>query len=232
MCKKVTIVYIRLKFIPSFTYQTHSYLTHCIPVRLLRNSYIWYPGWMRHRVLIKYPRKYNFFVFVFNSMEVETAALKLFCVMIPSSVYTCRDLGLFRVVRPQTFQKCIVCSFSTKNETTISPKIVCSEVKNVTTGSQMFSAYYLKYLTIHNILLQMETGHLCSLSIIYKLIFGTQMHCKCVPICNNLLQIGTQLHCKCVPICNNLLQFGTQLHCKCVPICNEKSVISKRKNFD
>ena len=40
---------------------------------------------------------------------------------------------------------------------------------------------------------------------------GTQLQCKCVPICNNLLQIGTQLHCKCVSIYNNLLQFGTQL---------------------
>ena len=48
---------------------------------------------------------------------------------------------------------------------------------------------------------------------------GTQMHCKCVPICDNLLQIGTQLQCKCVPICNNLLQIGTQLHHICVPIC-------------
>ena len=38
VCKKVTIVQIRLKFIPSFTDQTHILLTHCIPVRLSRNS--------------------------------------------------------------------------------------------------------------------------------------------------------------------------------------------------
>ena len=81
---------IRLKFIPSFTDQTHILLTHCMSVRLSRNSYIWYPGWRRRRVL-KYPQKYNFFVFVLNSTEVETAALKIFCVMIPL---------LFRVVRP------------------------------------------------------------------------------------------------------------------------------------
>ena len=39
--------------------------------------------------------KFNFFVFVFNATEVETAAWKIFCVKIP-----CRDFGLFRVVRP------------------------------------------------------------------------------------------------------------------------------------
>ena len=33
-------------------------------------------------------------------MEVGTAALKIFCVMIPSSVDTSLDFGLFRVVRP------------------------------------------------------------------------------------------------------------------------------------
>ena len=91
VCKKVTIVQITLKFIPSFTDQTHILLTHCIPVRLSQNSYIWYPRWRRHHVLIKYLQKYNFFVFVFNSTEVETAILKIFCVMIPSLVYTCRD---------------------------------------------------------------------------------------------------------------------------------------------
>ena len=36
----------------------------------------------------------------FNLTEVETAALKIFCVMIQSLVYTCREFGLFRVVRP------------------------------------------------------------------------------------------------------------------------------------
>ena len=41
----------------------------------------------------------SLYLFVFNSTQVETAALKIFCVMIPS-VYTCRDFGLFRVVRP------------------------------------------------------------------------------------------------------------------------------------
>ena len=108
MCKKVTIVQITLKFIPTFTDQTYILLTHCIPVRLSRNSHIWYPGWRRHHVLIKYSQKYNFFVFVFNLTEVETAALKIFCVMIPSLVYTCRDFGLFRVVRPYV---CIGCAF-------------------------------------------------------------------------------------------------------------------------
>ena len=43
VCKKITRVQIRLKFIPSFTDQTHIFLTHCIPVRLSRNSYIRYP---------------------------------------------------------------------------------------------------------------------------------------------------------------------------------------------
>ena len=47
-----------------------------------------------------YPQKYNLFVFVFKSTDVETAALKIFCVMNPSLVYTWRDFGLFRVVRP------------------------------------------------------------------------------------------------------------------------------------
>ena len=32
--------------------------------------------------------------------KVETAALKIFCVIIPSLVYTCRDFGSFRVVKP------------------------------------------------------------------------------------------------------------------------------------
>ena len=100
MCKKVTIVQITLKFIPTFTDHTYILLTHRIPVRLSRNSHIWYPGWRRHHVLIKYSQKCNFFVFVFNLTEVETAALKIFCVMIPSLVYTCRDFGLFREVRP------------------------------------------------------------------------------------------------------------------------------------
>ena len=40
VCKKFTIVQITLKFIPSFTDQTHILLTHCIPVRLSRNNYI------------------------------------------------------------------------------------------------------------------------------------------------------------------------------------------------
>ena len=108
VCKKVTIVQITLKFIPTFTDQTYILLTHCIPVRLSRNSHIWYPGWRRHHVLIKYSQKYNFFVFVFNLTEVETAALKIFCVMIPSLVYTCRDFGLFRVVRPYIYRNVYV----------------------------------------------------------------------------------------------------------------------------
>ena len=36
----------------------------------------------------------------FVSLEVGTAAIKLFCVMIPSLVDTSLDFGLFRVVRP------------------------------------------------------------------------------------------------------------------------------------
>ena len=43
---------------------------------------------------------YNFSVFCFVSLEVATAALKIFCVMIPSLVDTSADFGLFRVVRP------------------------------------------------------------------------------------------------------------------------------------
>ena len=52
------------------------------------------------------------------------------------------------------------------------------------------------------------------------------MHRKCVPICNNLLQIGAQLHCKCVPTCNKLLQFGTQLHFKWIKL-SKMAVIEK-----
>ena len=51
-------------------------------------------------MLIKYSQNYNLFVFVFNSTEVGIAASKIFCVMIPSLVYTCCDIGLFRVVKP------------------------------------------------------------------------------------------------------------------------------------
>ena len=47
-CRNVTSVLIRLKFIPTFTNQTHILLTHCIPA------------------------------FVFNSTEVGTAAIKIF----------------------------------------------------------------------------------------------------------------------------------------------------------
>ena len=46
-------------------------------------------------MLIKYSQDYNFSVFYFVSLEVATAALKIFCVVIPSLVYTCRDFGLF-----------------------------------------------------------------------------------------------------------------------------------------
>ena len=78
------------------------------------------------------------------------------------------------------------------------------------------------YHLIYNILLQIGTQMRCKCVPVCKKILqsGTQLQCKCVPICNNLLQTGTQLHCECVPIYNNLLQFGTQLHCECVPICN------------
>ena len=41
--------------------------------------------------------------------------MKIFCVMIPSLVYTCRDFGLFRVVRPQTQNNmAAICFFSKK----------------------------------------------------------------------------------------------------------------------
>ena len=50
--------------------------------------------------LLNIHRNITSLYFFFNSTEVETAALKIFCVMIPSLVYTCRDFGLFRVVRP------------------------------------------------------------------------------------------------------------------------------------
>ena len=51
-------------------------------------------------MLIKYSQNYNFFVFYFVSIEVGTAASKIFCVMIPSLVDTSLDFGLFRVLRP------------------------------------------------------------------------------------------------------------------------------------
>ena len=51
-------------------------------------------------MLIKYLQKYNLSVFYFLPLEVATAALKRFCVMIPSLVDTSLDFGLFRVVRP------------------------------------------------------------------------------------------------------------------------------------
>ena len=54
-------------------------------------------------MLIKYPQNYNFYIFYFVSLEVGIAALKIFCVMIPSLVGldTSLEFGLFRVVRPQ-----------------------------------------------------------------------------------------------------------------------------------
>ena len=51
-------------------------------------------------MLIKYSQNYNLFVFVFNSTEVRTGTLAIFCVMIPLLVDTWPHLGLFRVVRP------------------------------------------------------------------------------------------------------------------------------------
>ena len=51
-------------------------------------------------MLIKYLKNTNFSVFYFVLLEVATAALKIFCVMIPSLVDTSLDFGLFRVVRP------------------------------------------------------------------------------------------------------------------------------------
>ena len=55
-------------------------------------------------MLIKYSQNYDFYIFYFVSLEVGTAALKIFCVMIPSLVYTSLDFGLFRVVRPQQWR--------------------------------------------------------------------------------------------------------------------------------
>ena len=51
-------------------------------------------------LIIIYSQNYTFFLFYFVSLEVETAALKIFCVMIPSLVDTSPDFGVFRVVRP------------------------------------------------------------------------------------------------------------------------------------
>ena len=50
-------------------------------------------------MLIKYSQNYNLFVFVFNSTEVRTETLTIFCVMIPLLADTWPDFGLFRVVR-------------------------------------------------------------------------------------------------------------------------------------
>ena len=49
-------------------------------------------------MLIKYSQNYNLFVFVFNSTEVRTETLTIFCVMIPLLAETWPDFGLFRVV--------------------------------------------------------------------------------------------------------------------------------------
>ena len=51
-------------------------------------------------MLIEYAKKYNLFVFVFNSTEVRTETLTIFCVMISLLVDTLPDFGLLRVVRP------------------------------------------------------------------------------------------------------------------------------------
>ena len=51
-------------------------------------------------MLNKYSQNYNLFVFVFNSTEVRTETLAIFCVMIPLLVDTWPDFGFFRVVRP------------------------------------------------------------------------------------------------------------------------------------
>ena len=51
-------------------------------------------------MFIKYSQKYSLFIYFFNSTEVRTEALKIFCVMIPLLVDTWPDFALFRVVRP------------------------------------------------------------------------------------------------------------------------------------
>ena len=54
-------------------------------------------------MLIKYSQNYDFYIFYFVSLEVGTAAFKIFRVMIPSLVDTSLDFGLFRVVRTYGF---------------------------------------------------------------------------------------------------------------------------------
>ena len=55
-------------------------------------------------MLEKYSQNYDFYIFYFVSLEVGTAALKIFCVMISSLVDTSLDFGLLRVVRPYLFE--------------------------------------------------------------------------------------------------------------------------------
>ena len=52
---------------------------------------------MKKRVLLKYSQTYNLFVFLFNSTEVKTETLTVFCVLIPVLVDTWPDFGLVRV---------------------------------------------------------------------------------------------------------------------------------------
>ena len=66
-------------------------------------------------MFITYSQKYNFPVFYFVPPEVAIAALKIYCVMIPSLVNTSFDFGLFRVVRPYGSTKEIIPLLSTQN---------------------------------------------------------------------------------------------------------------------
>ena len=50
--------------------------------------------------VIKYSENYSLFIYFFNSTEVRTEALKIFCAMIPLLVDTWSDFASFRVVRP------------------------------------------------------------------------------------------------------------------------------------
>ena len=123
-CKKITTFQIGLISVLSFTEQTHIILTHSIPARLSSNSYIWYPWQRRKRVLIKYSQNYDFYIFYFVPLEVGTAALKIFCLVIPSLVDTSLDFGLFRGVRPYSDIGCSIYSTAAECPILAWPKII------------------------------------------------------------------------------------------------------------
>ena len=67
------------------------------PCEIIMNQL--YPTRREQRVLLKYSQHYNLFVFVFNSTEVRTETLTIFCVMILLLVDILPDFGLFRVIK-------------------------------------------------------------------------------------------------------------------------------------